>query len=136
MKTPAHKDHSPGFLKLVHDAKKRIKEIDVASVLEMIKAKKPFHLVDVREDHEWEEGSCLGAVHFARGILERDIESAIPNKFEEIVLYCGGGYRSALAADNLRRMGYKKVHSMAGGWRAWVAAKAPIVRGYHPGRKV
>jgi rhodanese-related sulfurtransferase len=136
VKAPAHKKHSAGFLKLVHDAKKRIKEIDVASVVEKLKAKEAFHFIDVREDHEWEEGACLGAVHLARGILERDIEEAIPDKSAEIVLYCGGGYRSALAADNLRRMGYKKAHSMAGGWRAWVAAKAPIVRGSLLHRKV
>jgi rhodanese-related sulfurtransferase len=129
VKKPAAKHHNPGFLKLVHDAKKRIQEIDVPSVREKLEAKEPFLFVDVREDHEWEEGACLGAVHIARGILERDIETMIPDKTAEIVLYCGGGFRSALAADNLKRMGYKKVLSMAGGWRAWVAAKAPISRG-------
>jgi rhodanese-related sulfurtransferase len=130
------KAHAPGFLKLVDEVKKRVKEIGVVDVLEKLKKKEPFHFVDVREDHEWEEGYCLGAVHIARGILERDIEREIPDKSAEIVLYCGGGFRSALAADNLRLMGYKNVLSMAGGFREWQAVKGPVVRGSHEHRKL
>jgi rhodanese-related sulfurtransferase len=113
------KKHSPGFLKLVHDAKKRIKEISVKEVCKKISAKDSFHFVDVREDSEWSQGHAKGAVHISRGILERDIEHLIPDHKAEIVLYCGGGFRSALAADSIQKMGYKKVFSMAGGWRAW-----------------
>lgn len=122
------KRHSPGFLKLVQDAKRRVREISVAKVREMLHEKAPFHLVDVREDHEWTAGHAAGARHLARGILERDVEREIPDKGAEIVLYCGGGFRSALAADNLRRMGYKKTLSMAGGFRAWQAARGPVIR--------
>lgn len=118
--------HSPGFLKIVEDAKTRIREISIPEVRKKLAAKDKFHLIDVREDNEWEGGRCQGAVHFGRGIIERDIESAIPNKDDEIVLYCGGGFRSALAADNIQRMGYKRVLSMAGGWRGWIEAGAPV----------
>ena len=118
--------HSAAFLDLVNDAKSRIKEIAIAEVRKKLAAKDKFHFIDVREDHEWEKGRCQGAVHVGRGILERDIESMVADKSEEIVLYCGGGFRSALSADNLRKMGYTRVYSMAGGWREWVEAGAPV----------
>lgn len=118
--------HSPGFLDLVNDAKNRIKEITIPEVRKKLAAKEKFHFIDVREDHEWDKGRCKGAVHLGRGILERDIETMIADKSEEIVLYCGGGFRSALSADNLKKMGYTRVYSMAGGFREWVEAGAPV----------
>ncbi len=111
--------HSPGFLKLVNDAKKRIKEISVAQVKAKFRRRVDFLFIDTREDHEWNEAHAAGAIHLSKGIIERDIETAVPDKNEVLVLYCGGGYRSALAADSLRKMGYKNVFSLAGGWRAW-----------------
>ena len=111
--------HAPGFLKLVADAKKRVKEVSVADVKTRLKAKEDFVLVDVREEHEWDAAHVRWAIHLSKGIIERDIEHTVPDKKEEIVLYCGGGFRSALVADNLKKMGYKKVFSMAGGWKAW-----------------
>ncbi len=120
--------HSPGFLRLVSDAKKRTKEISVAQVKELFKRNSDFILIDTREEHEWDDGHIAGAIHLSKGIIERDIEKAIPDKTKQIVLYCGGGYRSALAADNLRKMGYKNVFSMAGGWRAWKRTKGRIER--------
>jgi rhodanese-related sulfurtransferase len=118
--------HNPGFLALVADARSRIREIDVAGVLALSASGAAFFLLDVREDREWDEAHVQGAKHVGRGVLERDIESLIPDPHAKIVLYCGGGYRSALAADNLQRMGYTDVTSLAGGWRAWKAANAPI----------
>lgn len=118
--------HSPGFLKLVNAAKKKIKQVSIAQVLKMFKADKSFYFIDIREDHEWEKGHARGATHIGRGILERDIESIVPDKRAEIVLYCGGGFRSALSAESLKKMGFKNVRSMAGGYRAWVEAKAPL----------
>ena len=120
--------HSPGFLKLVDDAKSRVREIDVDETrrrLESGKAK----LIDVREDSEWAAGHARGAEHIGKGVMERDIEERVPDKNAELILYCGGGFRSALTADNLQRMGYTKVASMAGGWRAWQAAGGPIEKG-------
>lgn len=121
--------HSPAFLALVDDAKSRIREIDVASVRAMQEKGAPFELIDVREDREWDAGHVAGARHAGRGVLERDIETLVPDKATEIVLYCGGGFRSALSADNLQRMGYTAVTSLAGGWKAWLAANAPTERG-------
>lgn len=121
--------HNPGFLALVDDAKTRVREIDVAAVLALRAAGTAFWLVDVREDREWELGHMPGAVHLGRGVLERDVETVIPDKHARIVLTCGGGYRSALAADNLQRMGYADVTSLAGGWRAWKDAGAPVEPG-------
>ena len=121
--------HNPGFVALVDDAKSRVREIDVASVLALRAAGTTFWLVDVREDREWEQGHMQGAVHLGRGVLERDVETTIPDKHAKIVLSCGGGYRSALAADNLQRMGYTDVTSLAGGWRAWNDAGAPVETG-------
>jgi rhodanese-related sulfurtransferase len=116
--------HTEGFLKIVDDAKSRVRELDVNQTLERMKA--GAHLIDVREDREWEAGHARGAAHMGRGIIERDIETAIPDHSAELILYCGGGYRSALAADNLQRMGYTNVYSMAGGWKAWKESGAGV----------
>ena len=111
--------HAPGFLALVNDAKSRVKETNVAEVKKRMDAGEKLTLVDVREDNEWAKGHIKGAVHLGKGIIERDIEQAIPNKDQEVILYCGGGFRSALVADNLKKMGYKNPISMDGGWRGW-----------------
>jgi rhodanese-related sulfurtransferase len=111
--------HSQGFLDIVNDAKKRVRETTPEDVRRRQERGERFHLVDVREDNEWERGRALGAIHLGKGIIERDIERAIPDHDMEIVLYCGGGYRSALAADVLQRMGYRNVLSMDGGWKRW-----------------
>ena len=111
--------HSEGFLKLVNDAKSRIKETTVSETIERLKANPDAKLVDVREDNEWKEAHAKGAIHLGKGIIERDIEATVPDKNTEAILYCGGGYRSALAADVLQTMGYTNVYSMAGGWKAW-----------------
>lgn len=118
-------EHSPGFLALVDDAKSRVREVTVDEVLEKQRSGQAFELVDVREDNEWAAGRVRGARHLGRGVLERDVEKAIPDHDAEIVLYCGGGFRSAMAADNLQKMGYRNVLSMAGGWKAWKAAGGP-----------
>jgi rhodanese-related sulfurtransferase len=110
--------HAPGFLKLVDDAKSRIKQIDIEVYKKMVAAQEPHVLVDTREDREWFDGHAAGAVHLSKGIIERDIEATYPDKATGLVLYCGGGFRSALAADNLQRMGYTNVISLDGGWRA------------------
>ena len=110
--------HAPGFLKLVDDAKSRIRQIDIEGYKKMVAAQEPHVLVDTREDREWAGGRVAGAVHLSKGIIERDIETMYPDKTVELVLYCGGGYRSALAADNLQKMGYTNAISLDGGWRA------------------
>lgn len=110
-------NHSEEFLKLVNEAKKDIKEVNVALTKERVK--KGAALVDVREDNEWEAGHAKNAIHIGRGVIERDIVNKVPDKNTEIILYCGGGFRSALSAQNLQKMGYKNVYSMDGGWRAW-----------------
>lgn len=117
--------HTEGFLRLVEDAKTRVREIGVEETLERVSEGAGARLLDVREDREWEAGRARGAEHMGRGVIERDIETAVPDKAAELILYCGGGYRSALAADNLRRMGYTNVYSLAGGWKAWKDAGAP-----------
>ena len=117
--------HSEGFLKLVNDAKSRIREVSVDETRERMKANDNVRLIDVREDNEWEEAHAAGAEHLGKGIIERDIEAEVPDKATELILYCGGGYRSALAADVLQQMGYTNVYSMAGGWKAWKEADAP-----------
>ena len=117
--------HSPGFLKIVDDAKTRIRQTDVAEVSEMLSRGDRFVLVDVREESEYERGHLPGAVHLSKGLIERDIEAWIPDHDTPIVLYCGGGYRSALSADNIQKMGYRDVLSMDGGWRAWTEAGLP-----------
>lgn len=113
------KRHAPRFVSLVDAARSRVTETDVPTVADRIARGDEFHLVDVREESEWAKGHLPGAVHLSRGTIERDIETEIPDLDAEIVLYCGGGYRSALAADNLRQMGYTNVASMDGGWRGW-----------------
>ncbi len=118
--------HSEGFLKLVNDAKSRIREVTVAETRARIQANAEVRLIDIREDHEWETAHAAGAEHLGKGIIERDIETTVPDKSTELILYCGGGYRSALAADVLQQMGYTKVFSMAGGWKAWKESGAPI----------
>jgi len=120
--------HSPAFLKLVEDSKTRIREIDIREVKRRLDAGDKFYLVDVREESEWARGRLPGAVHLSKGVIERDIEKVIPDKSAPIVLYCGGGFRSALAADNLQKMGYTSVISMDGGWRGWTEAGYPTVR--------
>jgi rhodanese-related sulfurtransferase len=117
--------HSPAFLRLVDEAKTRVKQLGFREVKQRMDAGDKFTLVDVREDSEWARGHLPGAVHLGRGIIERDIEQAFPDKSSSIVLYCGGGFRSALSADNLQKMGYRNVISMDGGWRAWTAAGFP-----------
>jgi rhodanese-related sulfurtransferase len=112
-------EHSPGFLKLVDGARGRVRETTPEEVQKRQKAGESFHLVDVREDNEWQKGHASGAIHMGKGIIERDIEKSIPDHDAEIVLYCGGGYRSALAADALQQMGYRNVISMDGGWKRW-----------------
>ena len=119
-------DHTEGFLRLAEDAKSRVREVTVDEARARLAANPAARLVDVREDNEWHAGHAAGAEHLGRGIIERDIETRHPDKTAELILYCGGGYRSALACDNLQRMGYTNVHSLAGGWRAWQDAGAPV----------
>jgi rhodanese-related sulfurtransferase len=123
MSTP-HKPHNPGFLALVNDAKSRVKQIDVDGYKKM--PRESLVLIDVREDNEFAAGHAAGALHVGKGIIERDIESAVPDKSATLVLYCGGGFRSALAADALQKMGYTGAISLDGGWRAWNAAGLPV----------
>src|SRR3954451_5545577 len=123
------KQHSPAFLKLVQDAKTRIRECTVDDVKRRRDAGEQFLLVDVREESEWAAGHAAGAVHLSKGTIERDIETKVPDKATPLVLYCGGGFRSALATDNVQRMGYTNVISMDGGWRAWTQAGMPVERG-------
>ena len=111
--------HAPRFLQIVNDAKSRICELSVDDVRKKLDRGEKFHLVDVREESEWAAGHLPGAEHLGKGIIERDIESKIPDTAAEIVLYCGGGYRSAITADNLQKMGYTNVFSMDGGFRGW-----------------
>ena len=112
-------EHSPEFLKLVDDAKTRVRQTTPDEVMTRLEKDDPIVLVDTREDNEWQKGHIVSAIHLGRGIIERDIVKVIPDKSTEIILYCGGGYRSALAADNLQKMGYTNVCSMDGGWRKW-----------------
>jgi rhodanese-related sulfurtransferase len=118
--------HTPRFLKLVEDAKTRIRELTVDDVKKKLDRGERFHLIDVREESEWAKGHLPRAEHLGKGIIERDVESRIPDTAAEIVLYCGGGFRSALAADALQKMGYSNVASMDGGWRGWNDAGLPI----------
>ena len=120
--------HSEGFLKIVNDAKSRIHEISPAETQKKLARGDAFHFIDVREDNEWGKGHATGAKHLGKGIIERDIESQVPDHSAEIVLYCGGGYRSALAADALQKMGYTRVLSMSGGYKEWVTSGLPIVK--------
>ena len=118
--------HSEGFLKLVEDARTRVRELHVEEARARLDANPEARLIDVREDDEWRRGHAAGAEHLGRGVIERDVEQKHPDKNSELILYCGGGYRSALAADNLQRMGYANVYSMAGGWKAWRESGAPV----------
>jgi rhodanese-related sulfurtransferase len=118
--------HSEGFLKIVNDSKTRIKEVTVAETRDRLAANPNAKLIDVREDHEWDAAHAASAIHLGKGIIERDIETSVPDKSTELILYCGGGYRSALAADVLQKMGYTNVFSMAGGWKAWKESGSPL----------
>jgi rhodanese-related sulfurtransferase len=119
------KQHPPGFLARVNNAKKKIRETTVSEVIARQKKDASFYFVDVREDDEWRAGRAQGSIHLGKGVIERDIEAVIPNKDAEIILYCGGGFRSAIAAESLMEMGYKNVVSMDGGYRGWVEAGGP-----------
>jgi len=121
--------HSEAFVRLVNESRARVKETNVAEVRRRLEAGEQFTLVDVREDSEWSRGHIPGAIHLGRGIIERDIENRFPGKDVELVLYCGGGYRSAMSADNLQKMGYTNVSSMDGGWRGWTEAGHPTETG-------
>jgi len=121
-------NHSDGFVKLVQDAKKRVKEEDFRETKKRLDAGEKIVLIDTREESEWSRGHIPGAVHLSKGIIERDIEKTVPDKDATVVLYCGGGFRSALAADNLQRMGYRNVISMDGGWRGWTEAGFPVIK--------
>ncbi len=121
--------HAARFLALVNDAKKRIKETNVADMKRRMDAGEKIVLVDVREESEWAQGHLPGAIHLGKGIIERDIEQRVPDTNAKIVLYCGGGFRSALTADNLRKMGYTNVESMDGGWKGWIGAGLPTQKG-------
>jgi rhodanese-related sulfurtransferase len=118
--------HTPGFLKIVEDARSRVRELTVDDVKKKLDRGERFHLVDVREESEWAKGHLPRAEHLGKGIIERDIETRIPDATAEIILYCGGGFRSALAADALQKMGYTNVWSMDGGWRGWTEAGLPV----------
>jgi rhodanese-related sulfurtransferase len=122
-------EHSAGFLKIVNEVRPRVTEISLAEARERLGKNPKAVLVDVREDTEWSNAHAAGAVHLGKGVLERDIERTFPDPATEIILYCGGGYRSALAADMARRMGYSRVFSLAGGYRAMVAANWKMVIG-------
>lgn len=113
-------NHAPAFLKLVEEVMPRVREVTLAELRATVG---DFHLIDVREDHEWQKGCIPGAEHMGRGIIERDIEARIPDKSAKIIAYCGGGFRSALVADSLQKMGYTNVFSLAGGWRAYCEAR-------------
>jgi rhodanese-related sulfurtransferase len=120
------KQHAPGFLKIVADAKSRVRECTVADVRARQGAGEAFVLVDVREESEFAAGHVPGAVHLGKGVIERDVEAKVPDPNTPLVLYCGGGFRSALAADALQKMGYTNVISMDGGWRAWTEQGLPV----------
>jgi len=120
--------HAQRFLTLVNDAKKRVKETNVADVKRRLDAGEKFVLIDVREESEWGRGHLPGAIHLGKGVIERDIEQRVPDQSAKLVLYCGGGFRSALAADNIQKMGYTNVESMDGGWKGWLDAGFPTQR--------
>lgn len=121
--------HAPKFLEIVNDAKKRVKETNVADVKKRMDGGEKMILVDVREESEWANGHLPGAIHLGKGIIERDIEARVPDASVKLVLYCGGGFRSALSADNLQKMGYTNVESMDGGWKGWIGAGYPTQKG-------
>ena len=119
-------EHSQGFLALVQDAKKRVREITLSEYKKRVRDGEKFVLIDTREDHEWDKSHVAGATHLSKGIIERDVEKTIPDKDAPIVCYCGGGFRSALVCDNLQKMGYTNVRSLAGGFRGWLAEGEPV----------
>ena len=121
--------HAPRFLKIVEDAKKRVREVTVDQVKAMLDRGEKFTLIDVREESEWAKDHLPGAVHLGKGIIERDVEERLPDTAAPLVLYCGGGFRSALAADNLQKMGYTNVSSMDGGIRGWREKGFPLQKG-------
>ncbi|MFY9690528.1 MAG: rhodanese-like domain-containing protein [Candidatus Acidiferrales bacterium] len=121
-------NHSEAFVQLVQDAKKRVKEEDFRETKKRLDTGEKIVLIDTREESEWARGHIPGAVHLSKGIIERDIEKTVPDKDATVVLYCGGGFRSALAADNLQKMGYRNVISMDGGWRGWTEAGFPVIK--------
>jgi rhodanese-related sulfurtransferase len=120
------KKHAPAFLARVESAKKKIRQTTVAEIAARLKNGDRFHFVDVREDDEWRAGHAKGAIHLGKGVIERDVEGVIPDQSAEIVLYCGGGFRSAIAAESLMQMGYTRVLSMDGGFSGWVEAGLPV----------
>jgi rhodanese-related sulfurtransferase len=124
MGTP--KAHNSAFLSLVNDAKSRIREINIEQYKQMVASKEPHVLIDIREESEWAAGHASGAMQLGKGIIERDIETKVPGKDTKLVLYCGGGFRSALSADALRQMGYTNVISLDGGWRALQSSGLPL----------
>ncbi|MCX6595533.1 MAG: rhodanese-like domain-containing protein [Acidobacteria bacterium] len=121
-----HKAHNPGFLALVNDAKSRVAQIEIDEYKALVASGEPHTLIDTREDNEFAAGHVAGAVHLSKGIIERDIETAVPDHGAKLVLYCGGGFRSALSADALQKMGYTNVISLDGGWRALQASGLPL----------
>ena len=120
--------HAQQFLKLVSEAKARVKETNVRDVKRRMDGGEKFVLVDVREESEWARGHIAGAVYLGKGVIERDAEQRFPDPSTKLILYCGGGFRSALAADNLQKMGYKNVESMDGGWKGWIEAGLPVAK--------
>ena len=122
-------DHSPGFLKLVSEAKIRIEEVSVAEARALLAANSKAVLMDVREDNEWQKNHAAEAVHLGKGVLERDLEKLYPDPNTEIIMYCGGGFRSALTADMAQKLDYRKVYSLIGGYKALVAANWPMKSG-------
>ncbi len=123
----AARRHGPGFLALVEEARSRVRTFAIDDFLERLRRGERFVLLDNREDHEWQRGHLPGAHHLSKGVLEREIENAVPDRDTPIVCYCGGGYRSVLACDNLQRMGYTDVISLDGGWRDWTSRGLPTV---------
>ncbi|MHB8523178.1 MAG: rhodanese-like domain-containing protein [Limisphaerales bacterium] len=122
-------DHAPGFLKLVNEARARVKELSVAEARARLEQNPRAMLLDVREDHEWQNGHAIQATHLGKGILERDLERTVPDRSAELIMYCGGGYRSALTADAAQQMGYRNVYSVIGGYKGMVAAGWPMKTG-------
>ncbi len=122
------KAHNAAFLALVNDAKSRVQQMDIEGYKKLKESGEAFVLIDTREDNEWNAGHAAGAIHLGKGIIERDIEKTVPDVNTKMVLYCGGGFRSALAADALQKMGYKNPISLDGGWRAWQEANLPTER--------
>jgi rhodanese-related sulfurtransferase len=125
-------DHNPGFLKLVASAQKDVREINNEEVAQRLNASRDFLLIDVREESEWNAGHLPHALHLSKGLIERDIETQIPDLSTPIILYCGGGYRSILAAQSLQKMGYTHVLSMSGGWRGWTEKNLPLIKDQKP----